>query len=63
MSFIEDLLFGIIGNKVIDDLEQNHDHRMQDRERERMDSLFWQDAARRDSAAFVEDDDDFLGLL
>ena len=63
MSFIDNLLFGVIGNKVIDDLEQKQDRRMQDRERERMDSLFWQDAARMDSTAFVEDDDDFLGLL
>ena len=63
MSFFGNLLFGIIGSSLLDEADRHRDQRILDREQERKDSLFWQDAARKDSKAFIEDDDDFLGLL
>lgn len=53
MSFFSDILFAILGNQVINDLEHRQDQR--------------QDPGNNSPAdngrAFVEDDDDFLGLL
>ena len=54
MSFLSDLLFAILGNQVINDLEHRHDRGLQD----------GTNTPPADSGrAFVEDDDDFLGLL
>ena len=53
MSFFSDILFAIIGNQVINDLEHRHDHRQDQGNNAPADS----------GRAFVEDDDDFLGLL
>ena len=57
MSFLEKLILGLAGSEIIEDLERQHDRRVQEREQRRLDSLFWQDAARRDSG-IVDDDDD-----
>lgn len=57
MSFLENLILGLIGSEIIDDAKSIHRQRTQEREQLRHDSLFWQDAARRDST-FIEEDDD-----
>ena len=53
MSFLDDILFAIIGNQVINDLEHRYDQRQDPGNNAPADS----------GRAFVEDDDDFLGLL
>ena len=66
MSFLENLILGLIGSEIIDDAKTKHRQRIQDREQRRHDSLFWQDAARRESNAYGEegnDKDDWSLLL
>lgn len=54
MSFLSDLRFGIPDNQTTNDLNQKRYQRQQDREKN----------AQKDSGrAFVEDDDEFIGLL
>ena len=60
MSFLENLILGLIGSELIEDAERRHNQHIQEREQRRHDSLFWQDAARRDNNAFDEEDDDWL---
>ena len=59
MSFLENLILGLVGAELLDDAERLHDQHVQMREQRRHDSLFWQDAARRDSNAYEDDDDWF----
>ena len=59
MSFLEKLLLGLAGAEVIDEVERRHDQRLQEREQRRQDELLWQDAARRDSDGFEEDEEDW----
>ena len=59
MSFLEKLLLGLAGAEVIDEVERRHDQRLREREQRRQDELFWQDAARRDSDGFEEDEEDW----
>lgn len=40
MSFLENLILGIIGSELIDDVERLHDQRSLEREQHRHDSLF-----------------------
>ena len=54
MSFFSDILFAILGNQVINDLERRHDRQPQD-----SGNVPPADSGR----AFVEDDDDFIGLI
>ena len=56
MSFLENLLLGLIGSEIIDDAKSMHRQRIQEREQHRYDSLFWQDAAKRNDL-FLDDDD------
>ena len=58
MSFLEKLILGLAGSEIIDDLGRQHDRRVQEREQRRLDSLFWQDAARRDRGITDEFDGD-----
>ena len=60
MSFLENLILGLIGSEIINDAERIHNQHVQEREQLRHDSLFWQDAARRDNILFDEDDDDWF---
>ena len=61
MSFLENLILGIIGSELIDDVERLHDQRTLEREQHRHDSLFWQDAARRGEP--YDDIDDIDDLI
>lgn len=58
MSILEKLLLGIAGPELIDEAERRHDQRVKEREQQRLDSLFWQDAARRGDPAYEEEDED-----
>ena len=58
MSFLENLLLGLIGSEIIDDAKSIHRQHIQEREQRRHDSLFWQDAARRDDPLLDDDDSD-----
>ncbi len=59
MSFLDNLILCLVGAELLDDAERLHDQHVQMREQRRHDSLFWQDAARRDSNAYENDDDWF----
>ena len=58
MSFLENLLLGVVGATFLDEIDTLHDQRIHEREQKRLDSLYWQDAARRGSNAFGKDEDD-----
>ena len=58
MSFLENLILGMIGSEIIDDAKRIHRQRTQEHEQRRYDSLFWQDAARRNDPFLDEDDSD-----
>ena len=58
MSYLEKLLLGVIGATFIDEIDNLHEQRIHEREQRRLDSLFWQDAARRGSNAFGKDEED-----
>ena len=61
MSFLENLILGLIGSELIDDVERHHDQRTLEREQQRHDSLFWQDAARHgDPYHDIDDIDDWI---
>ena len=61
MTFLEKLLLGLAGAEIVEGAERRHEDRVRERDQRRRDSLFWQEAARRDSAAYEEDDvDDWL---
>ncbi len=59
MSFLEKLIHGLVGVELFDDAQRIHDQRAQMRDQQRHDSLFWKDAAWRESNAYEEDDDWF----
>lgn len=60
MTFLEKLILGLVGAELLEDAERFHGQHLQMREQQRRDSLFWQDAARRDSNAYEDDDDDWF---
>ena len=62
MSFLENLILGLIGSDLTEGAERFHKQRQQAREQRRHDSLFWQDATRRYSNAYGEeyDENDWL---
>ena len=57
MSFFQKLLLGIAGAEIINDLEDLHERRAREREQQRHDSLFWQDAAMRGSSAWDDEEE------
>lgn len=59
MSFLEKLLLGIAGAELMDEAERRHNQHVQEREQRRRDDLFWQDAARRGSHGYEEDEEDW----
>ena len=59
MSFLEKLLLGLVGAEFIEDVEHLHEQHLQEREQHRLDSLFWQDAARRNDPFINDDLDDW----
>ena len=46
MSFLEKLILGLIGSELIEDAERFHNQRVQEREKRRYDSLYWQESIR-----------------
>lgn len=58
LSFFQKLILGFAGAKVIRDAERRHEKRVEERERRWHDSVFWQEAAGRDSAAYEEAEDE-----
>ena len=55
MSFLEKLILGLIGSELIEDAERRHKQHVREREQRYHDSIYWQDAARRDSEAYEDD--------
>ena len=58
MSLLDKLIIGVSGARILEDFEQFQDKKAQEREQHRLDSLFWQNAASRGSAAYEDDDED-----
>ena len=58
MSFFSNLILGLAGADIIEETERRHQEHVREREQRRHDSIFWQDAARRDSAAYDDGDDE-----
>ena len=59
MSFIDGILLGLATSRIIDGVKHARNQHALQKEQDRLDSLFWQDAAGRGSVAW-DDEDEFL---
>ena len=58
MSFFSNLILGLAGAELFDEAEHSHEDHVREREQRRRDSIFWQDAALRDSNSYEDENSD-----